>query len=299
MIECYLFMLLILISLGISLWLDCPVYQIFYKSKSKYLAKSKLGRVYNRVSDGPDSRDLMFKPTLPNDVLPVTVDLRPLCPPIYDQGQTGSCTGNAAAGAFDFLQLAELKSKVTGSEEFDSSKYEPASRLFIYYNERVMNQDTGEDAGATLRDAVKSLLYFGACPESVWPYDEKKALSLPSHEAYASAKLHKISKYYRFADLIHVKHSLAAGFPVIFGITIFESFESDTVARTGMVPMPSAQEQCLGGHAVMIVGYDDEKQHVIVRNSWGISWGDEGYFYLPYEYINNSSLAEDFWSVRK
>lgn len=277
----------------------------FSKNEEKKKPKSRFGYVYNRVSDAPDSRDTFYLDSLNAPPLseppprPTNCDLRPLCPPVYDQGQVGSCTGNAAAGAFDFLQLSELKAKLTGAEEFDPSTYEPASRLFIYYNERRMNRDTSEDAGATLRDAVKSLLYYGACPESVWKYDESKAFVQPSEEAYTEGYKHKISKYYRFADLEHIKHSLVAGFPVIFGITIYASFEGDDVAETGLVPMPSPNEECLGGHAVMMVGYDDVKRHVIVRNSWGADWGDKGYFYLPYEYVTDPNLAEDFWSIRK
>ena len=263
-------------------------------------AKSRFGQVYNLKADAPDHTDVVLK--IPADAFPIgpTADLRPLCPPIYNQGRTGSCTGNAAAAAFEFLQLAELRTKAAvGSEVFDPSKYEPASRLFIYYNERRLNHDTGVDAGATLRDAIKSLLYWGACPESVWPYIESAALTVPSKEAYHEAIKHRISKYYRYTDLESIKHSLAAGFPVIFGITIYQSFESDDVAETGIVPMPIANEKCLGGHALMMVGYDDAKQHVIVRNSWGTEWGDKGYFTLPYAYITNPNLAGDFWTIRR
>jgi C1A family cysteine protease len=263
------------------------------------VGKSRFGRVYDRLPDPADVEAPSYE--LPEDpyAIPTAVDLRPLCSPVFDQGQVGSCTGNAAAGAFEFLQLKELKAATPGVEEFDPSKYDPASRLFIYYNERRLDHDTEEDAGATLHDAVCSLLYYGCCPESVWPYVESQALVEPSEAAYQAALSHKISKYYRFADLEHIKHSIASGYPVIIGISIYESFESDEVAATGLVPMPGPNEQYLGGHAVMIVGYDDTKGHVIVRNSWGTSWGDKGYFYLPYEYMNDPNLSEDFWSIRK
>ena len=263
---------------------------------------SKLGKIYNRKPDSIDLRDEFYQAQPPAvlDALPTTVDLRPLCSPVFDQGQVGSCTGNAAAGAFEFLQLKELREKNPGIEEFDPSTYEAASRLFIYYNERRLDHDTGEDAGATLRDAVKSLLYYGACKESTWPYIESQAFTQPSPEAYEEAFKHRINKYYRFADLEHIKHSLAAGYPVIFGITLFESFESDQVAQNGLVPMPQyGRENILGGHAVMIVGYDDITQHIIVRNSWGTGWGDKGYFYLPYDYVTNPDFASDFWTIRK
>jgi len=276
------------------------LYENYLRNAQKTMAKSRFGRVYNRKPDLADDRDKLYEINegTSDQPLPSIVDLRPLCSPVFDQGQVGSCTGNAAAGAFEFLQLKELRTKVVGSEEFDSTKYERASRLFIYYNERRMNGDTGEDAGATLRDAIKSLLYYGACKESTWPYVESQALVQPSEAAYAEAREHKISKYYAFDDLEHIKHSLAAGYPVIFGITLFQSFESDEVAQSGLVPMPRPREKCLGGHALMMVGYDDANQHVIVRNSWGTSWGDKGYFYLPYEYVNNPQLASDFWTVR-
>jgi C1A family cysteine protease len=254
---------------------------------------------YDRKSDKPDPQDVLYTPEPGTAVIGNKCDLRPLCSPVFNQGQVGSCTGNAAAGAFEFLQLKELRESALGAAENFDGRYEPASRLFIYYNERRLNSDTGEDAGATLRDAVKSLLYYGACKESSWPYVESNAFTLPPVAAYHEAYEHRISKYYRFADFDHIKHSLSAGYPVIFGIMIFESFESEEVARTGVVPMPGPNERELGGHAVMMVGYDDDFQHVIVRNSWGTNWGDKGYFYLPYAYITNPNLAEDFWTLRK
>jgi C1A family cysteine protease len=315
-ISMYLYLLLtygfdLLLALNYSIevvsW-GLIVYYHFFPTKAVILTvPSKLGKVYNYKRDSLDLRDEFYGEEdnqsvlhAELDSLPSQADLRPLCSPVFDQGQVGSCTGNAAAGAFEFLQLKELRELSVGAEEFDPKKYEPASRLFIYYNERRMDNDTQEDAGATLRDAVKSLLYYGACPESMWPYVESKAFTKPTDAAYEDALSHRISKYYRFADFEHIKHSLSAGYPVIFGITLFESFESAEVAQTGLVPMPKVgRESVLGGHAVMIVGYDDTKQHVIVRNSWGTGWGDKGYFYLPYAYVQNPELASDFWTLRK
>lgn len=275
-----------------------PSWLSFLFPKPKPLQFIPVNKKYNRKSDPLDERDQVYPAHLGAE-LPSKVDLRPLCSPVFDQGQVGSCTGNAAAGAFEFLQLKELREATDGVEKFDPKTYQAASRLFIYYNERRLNSDVAEDAGASLRDAVKSLLYYGACPESLWPYVESQAFTLPSTAAYLSAHEHRINKYYRFADFEHIKHSLAAGYPVIFGITIFESFESEEVAQSGIVPIPVVGERALGGHAVMMVGYDDATRRVIVRNSWGPNWGDKGYFYLPYEYINNPYLSEDFWTLRK
>lgn len=272
---------------------------LFKKYTSKKTVKGS--RRYNRKPDLKIDSDPQYHQTfkVAFSLLPAKVDLRPNMPPVYNQGDIGSCTGNASAAAFEYLQLQELSTKTSGVEIFDPKQYTPVSRLFIYYNERKLNKQTSEDAGATLRDSVLSLLYWGACKEISWSYKDSNAFVEPTKDSYDEASLHKISKYYRFADLDHVKHSLAAGFPVIIGISVYESFESEEVARTGYVPIPNPSEQCMGGHAVCVVGYDDSRNVLIVRNSWGADWGDKGYFYLPYSFFQNPNLSDDWWTIRK
>ena len=208
-------------------------------------------------------------------------------PAIYDQGQLGSCTANAIGGAFEFEMLKQ--------EEPD---FMP-SRLFIYYNERVIERTVDEDAGAQLRDGMKTVANQGVCPEPQWPYVLSQFATKPTAECYAEAKKHVGITYMRVGqDVAQMRGCLAAGYPFIFGFTVYESFESDAVSRTGNVPMPQGDERTLGGHAMVAVGYDNPKKLVLVRNSWGTSWGKKGYGTMPYSYFTNPDLSADFWTLR-
>lgn len=239
-------------------------------------------RRYNWKPDRPDHRDHLFSPGLVAEAVVKKIDLRPKCSPVVDQGQIGSCTGNALAGAVEFLDLAEKFA---------------ASRLFIYYNERVIEGDPEQDGGAQIRDGIKSLAKQGVCSEHSWGYQPSKLFKKPADKCYAEAATRKITEYLRVANsTTAIKACLAAGFPIAFGFTVYESFESDAVAKTGKMPMPAKKEKNLGGHAVLMVGYDDATQCFIVRNSWGLGWGDKGHFYMPYANLANAS---DFWTIRK
>ncbi len=258
---------------------------------------------YNWKPDLPDQRDFLFSERVSAPTtLPSTVDLRSQCSPVFDQGQIGSCTGNALAGAIEFLELKELKAKgpaSTDPEVFTKGKFAHASRLFIYYNERLIEGTTGQDAGAQLRDGVKCLVQYGVCRESTWKYGSPDLLKKPSAKAYDEAKPHSISTYLRIQTLDEMKQCLATGFPFAFGFTVYESFESQAVATSGVMPMPEPSERVLGGHAVLAVGYDDASERLIVRNSWGAKWGQKGYFTMPYAYATAKKLAQDFWTIRK
>ena len=236
--------------------------------------------------DLPDYRDHKFTVTLLK-TLPASVDLRPFCPPIYDQGDLGSCTANALAAAYEFEKMKQ------------SQPYFMPSRLFIYYNERVLEKTVKIDDGASLRDGIKTLNTQGVCPEDVWKYNIKKFATKPSCKSYRLAKKNEVKQYLSLNNTIfEIKQCLANGFPMAFGISVYTSFMSDEVARTGIVPMPGPDESMEGGHAILGVGYDDSKKALIVRNSWGTEWGLQGYFYLPYDYITISDLASDFWTIR-
>lgn len=244
-----------------------------------------MNQKYRLVKDSPDTRDFLFKVT-PVANLPHYVDLRAGMPAIYDQGELGSCSGNAIAAAFQFDQLKE-----------HITAWNP-SRLFIYYNERLIEGTVNEDSGAELRDGIKSIAGYGVCEETLWPYDISKFTDKPSAQAYAEAKQHTALQYERVTqNLNDMKHVLASGFPIVVGVMLYEAFESDEVAATGIVPMPTSGEECLGGHAVVVVGYSDEHHQFILRNSWGESWGDKGYFYMPYEYLTDPDLGTDYWVV--
>ena len=198
-----------------------------------------------------------------------------------------SCTANAIAAALEFDQMKE-KQQV----------FMP-SRLFIYYNERVMEGTVNEDSGAQIRDGIKSVAQQGDCPETLWPYDITKFAVKPPAQCYQQALKFKALQYQRLSQILNqLKGCLASGYPFVFGFTVYSSFESQQVAQTGHAPMPSPPEASVGGHAVMAVGYDDSQNWFIVRNSWGVGWGMQGYFTLPYAYLLEQNLANDFWTIR-
>lgn len=229
----------------------------------------------------------MFSAPHPRRALPPRVDLRPLCAPVYDQGMLGSCTANAIAGALQFDLIKQQASDVF-----------PASRLFIYYNERVIEGTVEEDSGAMLRDGIKSVAKEGAPHEPLWPYVIREFRTKPAATAYTDAAKHPAILYQRVRqDLRQMRGCLAGGFPFVFGFSVYESFESATVARTGHAPFPKPNEKMIGGHAVLAVGYDNIKRWFIVRNSWGTHWGLKGYFTLPYAYLLDENLSDDFWAI--
>lgn len=244
---------------------------------------------YGWIHDLPDHRDYQFAaPTAMLAHLPIKVDMRDHCPKVYDQGQLGSCTANAIGGAMEFDFFKEKVKDV----------FTP-SRLFIYYNERVIENTVESDSGAQIRDGIKSVAAQGAPHESSWPYDIAKFKEKPSPGAYDDALKHKATEYQRLVQTTsQMKGCLAAGNPFVFGFTVYSSFESAEVAKTGRVPMPGSGEAVLGGHAVLAVGYDDAEQRFIVRNSWGTGWGMQGYFTIPYAYLTDTHLASDFWTIK-
>lgn len=241
------------------------------------------------VPDLPDHRDYML--SLPPMVgeIPSKADLRYQDSPIFNQGQLGSCTGNATAGAYMF----NLKKQ--NEEVFTPS------RLFIYYNGRKAINTIKQDSGAMLRDCIKSVNVDGVCSEDLWPYDITRFTRKPRRKCYRQASNHQSISYSRVPrDLDSFKSCLASGLPFVFGFAVYESFMTREVAKTGMMKWPSKEEKCYGGHAVCCVGYDDnlEGGRFIVRNSWGEQWGDKGYFYMPYEYLTTKGLADDFWVIQ-
>lgn len=245
---------------------------------------------YGWLPDLPDGRDLLYAAPLETLAkLPKRVDMREQCPPVYDQMELGSCTANAIGAALEFDQIKQEEDAFT------------PSRLFIYYNERAMEGSVHSDSGAAIRDGIKTVVKQGACREDpTWPYDIGKFDTKPPKPAYIEGKKHQAIRYLRLSQALgQLKGCLASGFPFVFGFTVYESFESAQVAKTGHAPIPKAGEGLLGGHAVMAVGYDEAKQWFIVRNSWGARWGMKGYFTLPYPYLLQPSLSSDFWTIRR
>jgi len=256
----------------------------FYKESSLKYKK------YGWKKDLPDKRDQQFEIDYLISVENNTtkIDFRNKLPPVYNQGELGSCTANAIACA---IQFDELK------QNLDS---QIPSRLFIYYNERNIEGTINIDSGSSLRDGVKCINIIGYCNEKQWPYDISKFNEKPTQECYEYATKHKSLSYKKVVQSEHhIKSVLNMEFPIVFGISVYESFESENVKKTGIVPLPDKNEKLLGGHAIVLVGYDNDKQMFIFRNSWGNDWGENGYGYLPYEYVCDSDLASDFWVITK
>jgi C1A family cysteine protease len=241
----------------------------------------------------------------PVKALPGTADLRAWCSPIEDQGSLGSCTANAGVGMVEYFERRAF------------GKHIDASRLFLYKATRNLMKCNG-DTGAFLRSTMQSLILFGVPPEEYWPYKIADFDKEPSAFCYAFAQAYQAINYVRLDPhgtphdvlLARIKQYIAAGFPAMFGFTVYNSIYGQA-DKTGMIPFPSPGEKSVGGHAILAVGYDDKLKikntnpkgatttgALLIRNSWGASWGDKGYGWLPYEYVLRG-LADDWWTLVK
>lgn len=239
--------------------------------------------------DRPDHRDRGYAFSLKASHLPPVADLRAtgFLPRVEDQGQLGSCTMNASTSAMEFLYRKAQKPQPE------------LSRLFGYYAERVKIESTpaSEDSGAMIRDSMKSLMMYGVCFETTWPYEVDKFSVEPPKAAWEEALKHRITSYYRVTGLTGIRSCLAEGYPVVIGFSVPESMEGEETGTTGIVQYPSGSEPIVGGHAVLVVGYNDASQLLMFQNSWSTTWGDQGYGYLPYKFVTGG-LASDFWTIR-
>jgi C1A family cysteine protease len=261
--------------------------------------------------DLPDFRDLLpesepIKKVLAKSqplkavvkALPASADLRGWCPPVEDQGDLGSCTANAGVALFEYFERRAY------------GKHQDASRLFLYKATRNLMGVRG-DTGAYLRDTMKAMVLFGVPPEKYWPYKIARFEEEPSSFCYAFAQSYQAVKYYRLDPpgtppgkvLGEIKRFLAGNFPSMFGFSVYSSMPESGDGK-GEIPYPERGDKLEGGHAVVAVGYDDNKKigkdkgALLIRNSWGTGWGDRGYGWLPYRYVE-SGLADDFWSLVK
>jgi C1A family cysteine protease len=251
------------------------------------IVTSKIGRQYLQHMSRVEPSKLVLHTTAAVKTVPTSVDLRPMCGPIRDQGALGACTAFALSAIVSYI-----KQKTSPSE------------LFIYYNERVIEKTVSQDAGATLTNGITSLKKYGVCDNSLWPYNVNKFAVKPNANCYVQAAKNKALAVLNIKNtMTDMKKNLTNGCPFVVGIPIYESFESDAVAFTGMVPMPLPDEQLLGYHAVVCVGFNNTLGCWLMRNSWGTSWGKKGYFYLPYPYLTTdaSDAAEgfDLWVITK
>lgn len=247
-----------------------------------------LRHAYGWLPDLPDQRDYLYsvRHRLP-PAFPGIVDLRTHCSPVEDQGALGSCTAQALVGAMEYL------------ENKDEIAFKDLSRLFVYYNERALIGTTRWDSGATLRDGIKTLAKQGVCSEQKWPHVIDRFTRKPTKACYTEGLDHQITLYERIVTLDDMLSCLSEGYPFVFGFSVYESFESGDVGTTGVAVLPAPEERLLGGHAVMAVGYDGQTRRFLVRNSWGVRWGKKGYFWMPYTYLEDRKLSDDFWTIRR
>jgi len=249
------------------------------------MRKSRLAstRKHSLKRSDPNRSRTYQAPTPPAQPLPKSCDLSDKFPEAYDQGRVGSCSANAIAGAIHY-NIGRLSAT--------------PSRLFIYYNERAANGEVNVDNGSSLLTGLLATKLNAWVPEPVWTYEPANHLfAKPPDDLYALAKNYKVSGYAELETPDAIKASIAAGSPVIIGMEVFESMESTAMAKSGVLPMPAPNERSEGGHAVLIVGYDDNSGMFKVRNSWGTAWGQDGYFLMPYDYANNPDYVWEYWTI--
>jgi C1A family cysteine protease len=263
------------------------------------MIQRKFARKFGWKPQPDDSRDYGFERLVRAKRyqladLPMVANNRYWCSSVEDQGDLGSCTANAWVGLLEYNE-----NRFGRGANF----YQELSRLFVYYNERVLEGTIYEDSGAQLRTGAKVLATQGVCREKLWPYKIRTFTEKPSTECYADGLANVIRSYYALQTLTDMKTCIANQQCFVFGFLVYASFVSQEMADTGILQMPKSNEEVLGGHAVLAVGYNDYEKRFLVKNSWGRNWGlkknNAGYFTMPYEYITNWDLASDFWTVSK
>lgn len=276
-------------------------YVIKSDESNKAQIQSKLGY----VKDVPDSRDYIYEPMPLKQVVkprfrqnpqprfrpvapPVKSSLQSTLAPVLDQGNLGSCVSNAVSNTMKCIDIKNNRSNRVGLY----------SRLFNYYNTRILENSVFNDDGCQIRNAVKVINKIGSTDEIIWPYTISKFRDKPTQTAYSDAVTKKITKYRRVNQTrTDIKSCINSGYPVIIGFLCFSSMFTLNAFNTGNIPMPKRGEQIYGGHCVIIVGYNDATQTYDFQNSWGTSWGNQGFGTIPYAFIENPNYATDFWMV--
>lgn len=261
-------------------------------------------RKFARKPDSPDPKDYRYASSQLGAVQaapPQSMDLRPMLPAAFDQGDEGSCGPNSGSGLMCHLTRERV----------------PYSRQQIYYGVRVLENSVNSDDGVETRNVLKVLQKTGAAPETMWPYAPRNLFNAPPVTVLAEAAKHRISTYMRLIAEDDFISCLAEGFPFVLGFECYDSIDGNKIARTGVMQMPDVkQEKNIGGHDVLVVGYDLKfrsstafrmsgadptlvSDHaLLIRNSWGVDWGIQGHFWMPMSYAVNPSTGGDAWTGR-
>ena len=269
-------------------------------------------RIFNwvpeqNIDNSKEEKYERFNSKFPNSY--ICINHEPYCGPVFNQGKLGSCTANAIAGAYIYKYNLEhnIKPEINKLENQDNDEKHDLefipSRLFIYYNERNMEHTTTSDSGAKICDGIKSLETIGTCSEDLWPYNIEEFKDKPPEESYTTAKDHMCIKSHRvFKSIENLKACIDQGNVIVFGFTVFNSFKNGKLWNCcNVMPMPEEDDELLGGHAVLMIGYDDDLDCFIIRNSWGSDWRNHGDFYMPYDFvigefdIQTKYLGQTWW----
>lgn len=234
---------------------------------------------YKFRADPRDLRDRLYTPT--QTPPRVRVDLRAWATTIEEQDHLGSCTGQAAVGAYELQMFFEKQYRLD------------LSRLFVYYNSRLVGGDVTQDEGAYIRDVIKALKEYGVCAEVLWPYKIDQFAVRPDEGSYEDAKKRTIKNYYRLIDIDDIIDALNNNYPILFGMLVYDSFDFVNRDREYIVELPQPKESPVGAHAMCLVGYDQSRKLLIARNSFGKDWGDQGYCWIPYDYVKSEFI--DMW----
>lgn len=241
-------------------------------------------RKFGALRDVHDVRDRMYRTASPARPAVLRVDLREWGGPIKDQGEEGSCTGHAFSSAREWI----------------ARRYEKISPILspqcLYAEELLASNDFPKDEGAMPRTGCQVLTALGCCETALYPYIAGQ-ITKPTPAQIGNALKYKTGAYHRIGSLSDFLGCLADAtpWPVLIGFTVYDSFMSDQVAETGIMPVPKSGEQQQGGHEVLCLGYDFSKQLALIQNSWGNDWGQRGYFWMPFEVI--ASPDTDLWMV--
>lgn len=243
------------------------------------------------IPDVPDLRDRIYAPSDEDSAkaLPPRHDLGTLCPPVLDQLGFRACAANAVVNAHRHEQKHQ---GLPGT-------FMP-SRMFVYWNARAKVNAQGSDGGSSIRESMKAIAKLGACPEEQWPYVQANITQPPTAACFTAATAHRAIAYHRIRRSLHLlRRCIFSGHPFAFGFAMYSSFKTAAVSTGGVVPMPAKDEEFEGGHAALAVGYDDASATFRVMNSYGTGWGRQGYFDLPYGYLESEDLSDDFWTITK